>query len=103
MRTTVQPEAGPILAAAGEHAVDRNEAHGGTLWKFTDTREPLMDGIVDVGMIGTLWGVNMPLQNVTPFTPFAAADRKMIIGIFDEASECQPVLAAGWAGNGMVP
>jgi TRAP-type C4-dicarboxylate transport system substrate-binding protein len=62
-----------------------------------------MDGIVDVGMVGTVWeGANMPLQNVTYFTPFATEDHRMIIEIFDDLSENLPELKNSWAENGMV-
>ena len=107
MKNTFEPEVNRILAEKGDYAVDWNEAYGGTLYKFTDTREAVMDGIVDVGMVGTVWeGANMPLQNVTYFTPFATEDHRMLIEIFDDLSETLPelkALKASWAENGMVP
>ena len=103
MKNTFQPEVNRILAEAGEYQVNWNEAYAGTLYKFTDTREAVMDGIVDVGMVGTVWeGANMPLQNVTYFTPFATSDHKMIIEIFDDLSQNLPELANSWSENGMV-
>lgn len=103
MKNTFQPEVDRILAEGGEYKVNWNEAYGGTLYKFTDTREAVMDGIVDVGMVGTVWeGSDMPLQNVTYFTPFATSDHKMIIEIFDDLSESLPELRDSWAENGMV-
>ncbi|MFD1344112.1 C4-dicarboxylate TRAP transporter substrate-binding protein [Litorisediminicola beolgyonensis] len=104
MKNTFQPEVNRILSENGnEYQVDWVEAYAGTLYKFTDTREAVMDGIVDVGMVGTVWeGANMPLQNVTYFTPFATEDHKMIIEIFDDLSENLPELRDSWAENGMV-
>jgi len=104
MKNTFQPEVNRILEANGnEYQVNWVENYAGTLYKFTDTREAVMDGIVDVGMVGTVWeGANMPLQNVTYFTPFATSDHKMIIEIFDELSETLPELRDSWAKNGMV-
>lgn len=103
MKNTFQPEVDRILAEAGEYQVNWNEAYGGTLYKFTDTREAVMDGIVDVGMVGTVWeGSDMPLQNVTYFTPFATSDHKMIIEIFDDLSESLPELRDSWSENNMV-
>lgn len=103
MKNTFEPEVNRILEAAGEYKIDWVESYGGTLYKFTDTREAVMDGIVDVGMVGTVWeGANMPLQNVTYFTPFATEDHKMIIEIFDDLSENLPELRDSWAENGMV-
>ena len=104
MKNTFQPEVDRILAENGEYKVTWNEAYGGTLYKFTDTREAVMDGIVDVGMVGTVWeGANMPLQNVTYFTPFATPDHKMIIEIFDELNRTLPELSDSWAEQNMVP
>ncbi len=104
MKNTFQPEVNRILAENGnEYQVNWVESYAGTLYKFTDTREAVMDGIVDVGMVGTVWeGANMPLQNVTYFTPFATEDHRMIIEIFDELSETLPELRDSWAENGMV-
>lgn len=103
MKNAFQPEVDRILAEGGEYKINWSEAYGGTLYKFTDTREAVMDGIVDVGMVGTVWeGSTMPLQNVTYFTPFATSDHKMIIEIFDELSETLPELRDSWAENGMV-
>lgn len=103
MKNTFQPEVNRILAETGDYQVAWNENYAGTLYKFTDTREAVMDGIVDVGMVGTVWeGANMPLQNVTYFTPFATEDHRMIIEIFDELSQTLPELRDSWAENGMV-
>ncbi len=104
MKNTFQPEVNRILAENGnEYQVNWSENYAGTLYKFTDTREAVMDGIVDIGMVGTVWeGANMPLQNVTYFTPFATEDHRMIIDIFDELSETLPELRDSWAENGMV-
>ena len=104
MKNTFQPEVNRILAEAGnEYQINWVENYAGTLYKFTDTREAVMDGIVDIGMVGTVWeGSNMPLQNVTYFTPFATEDHRMIIEIFDELSVTLPELKDSWADNGMV-
>ena len=104
MKNTFQPEVNRILAENGnKYQVNWVENYAGTLYKFTDTREAVMDGIVDVGMVGTVWeGANMPLQNVTYFTPFATEDHRMIIEIFDDLSENLPELKNSWAENGMV-
>ncbi|MGP1396092.1 MAG: C4-dicarboxylate TRAP transporter substrate-binding protein [Inquilinaceae bacterium] len=103
MKNTFQPEVDRILAETGDYTVNWSEAYGGTLYKFTDTREAVMDGIVDVGMVGTVWeGATMPLQNVTYFTPFATEDHKMIIEIFDDLSQTLPELRDSWTDNNMV-
>ncbi|MGY9048922.1 C4-dicarboxylate ABC transporter substrate-binding protein [Puniceibacterium antarcticum] len=104
MKNAFQPEVDRILAEAGEYQINWNEAYGGTLYKFTDTRAAVSDGIVDVGMVGTVWeGAAMPLQNVTYFTPFATEDHKLLIKIFDDLSANLPELHDSWSAQNMVP
>ena len=104
MKNAFQPTVDKILAEKGEYKISWNEAYGGTLYKYTDTREAVQDGIVDVGMVGTVWeGSTMPLQNVTYFTPFATAEHKMLIEIFDDLNANQPDLAESWESSNMVP
>ncbi|WAP67730.1 C4-dicarboxylate TRAP transporter substrate-binding protein [Jiella pelagia] len=104
MKNTFQPTVDKILAEKGEYQVEWAESYGGTLYKYTDTREAVQDGIVDVGMVGTVWeGSTMPLQNVTYFTPFATADHKMLIEIFDDLNASQPDLVKSWESSNMVP
>ncbi|NHM19953.1 C4-dicarboxylate TRAP transporter substrate-binding protein [Tritonibacter mobilis] len=104
MQTALQPALDKLLAdAGGEYSVTWNENYGGTLYKFKDTRAAVRDGIVDVGMVGTVWeGSAMPLQNVTYFTPFANADHNVTIDIFDKLTEELPELRAGWTDQNMV-
>ncbi|MFN3937497.1 MAG: C4-dicarboxylate TRAP transporter substrate-binding protein [Gemmobacter sp.] len=103
MKNGFQPEVDRILAEKGEYRIDWVEAYGGTLYRFTDTRAAVRDGIVDVGMVGTVWeGATMPLQNVTYFTPFATDDHKLLIEIFDELTETLPELRDSWAEQNMV-
>ncbi|MBU2359214.1 MAG: C4-dicarboxylate TRAP transporter substrate-binding protein [Alphaproteobacteria bacterium] len=104
MKNAFQPEVDRILAEKGEYKVEWNESYGGTLYKFTDTRAAVSDGIVDVGMVGTVWeGAAMPLQNVTYFTPFATEDHKLLIKIFDDLSANLPALHDSWTTQNMVP
>ena len=105
MKNTFQPEVNRLLEeAGGEYTVNWNEAYAGTLYKFTDTAEAVQDGIVDIGMVGTVWeGSTMPLQKVTYFTPYATPDHRMLIEIFDDLNVNQEDLAASWTENNMVP
>jgi TRAP-type C4-dicarboxylate transport system substrate-binding protein len=86
MKDVFQPEVDKALKAGGnKYEIRWRENYGGTLYKFTDTRAAVRDGIVDVGMVGTVWESSaMPLQNVTYFTPFATTNHEMLIEIFDK-------------------
>ena len=105
MKQVFQPEVDRILkAGGGKYEVKWRENYGGTLYKFTDTRAAVRDGIVDVGMVGTVWENSaMPLQNVTYFTPFATTNHEMLIEIFDKLNATLPALRDSWAAQNMVP
>jgi TRAP-type C4-dicarboxylate transport system substrate-binding protein len=104
MKNVFQPEVDRLLKErGGKYVVNWREAYGGTLYKFTDTRAAVRDGIVDVGMVGTVWeGAAMPLQNVTYFTPFATEKHELLIQIFDKLTAELPELQKSWDGQNMV-
>lgn len=104
MQATLQPEVDRLLAEkGGNYAVKWHENYGGTLYKFSDTRAAVRDGLVDIGMVGTLWeGSAMPLQAVTYFTPFANEDHRAVIEIFDRLTAELPELKQAWTDNNMV-
>lgn len=105
MKATFQPEVDRILKEGGaKYEVRWRENYGGTLYKFTDTRNAVRDGIVDVGMVGTVWENSaMPLQNVTYFTPFATTNHEQLIEVFDKLNATVPALRDSWAAQNMVP
>lgn len=105
MKEVFQPEVDRALkAGGGKYEVRWRENYGGTLYKFTDTRAAVRDGIVDIGMVGTVWESSaMPLQNVTYFTPFATTNHEMLIEIFDKLNAEVPALRNSWAAQNMVP
>jgi TRAP-type C4-dicarboxylate transport system substrate-binding protein len=105
MKEVFQPEVERVLKADGnKYEVRWRENYGGTLYKFTDTRTAVRDGIVDVGMVGTVWENSaMPLQNVTYFTPFATTNHEMLIEIFDKLNAEVPALRDSWTAQNMVP
>lgn len=104
MKNAFQPTVDRILEeAGGEYRINWIEAYGGTLYRFTETRTAVRDGIVDIGMVGTVWeGSAMPLQNVTYFTPFATGDHELLIEIFDDLTDNLPELRDSWAEQNMI-
>lgn len=104
MKNVFQPEVDRLLAErGGDYVVDWREAYAGTLYKFTDTRAAVRDGLTDIGMVGTVWeGASMPLQNVTYFSPFATTDHELLIRIFDDLTENLPELKESWEEQNMV-
>jgi TRAP-type C4-dicarboxylate transport system substrate-binding protein len=87
MKEVFQPEVDKLLKEGGaKYQVRWRENYGGTLYKFNETRAAVKDGIVDVGMVGTVWeNSSMPLQNVTYFTPFATTNHELLIEHFRQA------------------
>jgi TRAP-type C4-dicarboxylate transport system substrate-binding protein len=104
MKNVFQPEVDRILKEqGGKYAINWREAYGGTLYKFTDTRAAVSDGIADIGMVGTVWeGAAMPLQNVTYFTPFATDNHELLIEVFDKLTAEVPELQKSWDAQNMV-
>jgi TRAP-type C4-dicarboxylate transport system substrate-binding protein len=104
MHNAFQPEVDRLLAeAGGEYAINWKEAYGGTLYKFSDTRAAVRDGITDIGMVGTVWeNAAMPLQNVTYFTPFATTDHELLVDVFDTLTRDLPELRDAWTAQNMV-
>jgi C4-dicarboxylate-binding protein DctP len=104
MKNVFQPEVDRILKEGGnKYAINWREAYGGTLYKFTDTRAAVSDGIADIGMVGTVWeGAAMPLQNVTYFSPFATDNHELLIEIFDKLNTELPELKQSWDSQKMV-
>ncbi len=105
MKEVFQPEVDKLLKEGGnKYQIRWRENYGGTLYKFNETRTAVKDGIVDVGMVGTVWeNSQMPLQNVTYFTPFATTNHEMLIEIFDKLNSTHPALRASWTAQNMVP
>ncbi len=79
------------------------EAFGGTLYRFTETRNAVKDGITDVGFVGTLWeGSAMPLQNVTYFAPFATDNLRLQVDVMEKMTAEMPEMQRAWTENNMV-
>jgi len=104
MKNVFQPEVDRLLRERGnKYAINWRESYGGTLYKFTDTRAAVSDGIADIGMVGTVWeGAAMPLQNVTYFSPFATDNHELLIEVFDKLTAELPELKASWDAQNMV-
>jgi TRAP-type C4-dicarboxylate transport system substrate-binding protein len=104
MKNVFQPEVDRLLKEqGGKYVINWREAYGGTLYKFSDTRAAVRDGIVDIGMVGTVWeGSAMPLQNVTYYSPFATTDHELLIQIFDKLNEEVAELKDSWTRQNMV-
>ncbi|HEX5515253.1 MAG TPA: C4-dicarboxylate TRAP transporter substrate-binding protein [Gammaproteobacteria bacterium] len=104
MKNVFQPEVDRLLKErGGNYTVRWRESYGGTLYKFSDTRDAVSGGIVDVGMVGTVWeSSTMPLQNVTYYTPFATTDHELLVDIFDKLTAEVPELRDSWTKQNMV-
>lgn len=102
MQNALMPEVNRRLEAT-RFRIRWREAFGGTLYRFTETRTAVRDGITDVGFVGTLWeGSAMPLQNVTYFTPFTTDNLRVMVDVMDGMHRDMPEMQRAWTENNMV-
>ena len=90
----------PTVNAALEgtdYSVDWTEAYGGTLAAVGGELEALEDGLAEIGGVPTVFEpTNLPLQNVTYFTPFGTPDAALILEIIDNLHAEIPGMAESW-------
>lgn len=73
------------------------EAYGGTLAAVGGELEAIEDGLAEIGGVPTVFHpTGLPLQNVTYFTPFGAADTKLIVEVIDQLHNDIPEMAESW-------
>ena len=102
MKNVFQSEVDKRLAAT-KHHIQWREAYGGSLYKFQETLKAVRDNITDVGWVGSVFEpANMPLQNVTYFSPFATDNLPLVISVIDELHRKVPAMMQTWDGNNMV-
>ncbi len=90
----------PTVNAALEgtnHSIDWTEAYGGTLAAVGGELEALEDGLAEVGGVPTVFEpTNLPLQNVTYFTPFGTSDPELVLRVMDELHGSIAGMSESW-------
>ena len=98
------PEVDRLLAAGGnKYKIDWTKAWGGTLVKLGSESKATADGIIDLGLVSTLFEApKFPLQNISYFTPFGTDDIKLVASSIASLQKAIPAMADSWTKNGLV-
>jgi TRAP-type transport system periplasmic protein len=92
-----------ILAQAGTYRIDWQEAFGGTLYRANATLSSVEDGITDIGWVfSMLEGGQLPLSQVSSFTPFATNNPPAQLQVMWDLLENNADFANEWSQYGLV-
>jgi TRAP-type C4-dicarboxylate transport system substrate-binding protein len=80
-----------------DYSFDWTEAYGGTLAAVGGELEAIEDGLAELGGVPTVFEpTNLPLQNVTYFTPFGTPDPNLILEVIDNLHAEIPGMTESW-------
>lgn len=80
-----------------EHSIVWTESYGGTLAAVGGELEALEDGLAEIGVVPTVFEpTELPLQNVTYFTPFSSPDAKIVMDTMEGLYDTVPALRQSW-------
>ena len=97
------PEVDRRLAEGGKYRIEWNRAYGGTVAKIGGELQAIRDGISDMGFVGTIFQApQMPLQNISYFTPFGTPDIAAVTRIIGELQQAIPEMNDAWARNNQI-
>ncbi|MFN7002460.1 MAG: C4-dicarboxylate TRAP transporter substrate-binding protein [Roseinatronobacter sp.] len=92
-----------ILAEGGNYSIDWQEAFGGTLYRANATLSSVEDGITDIGWVfSMLEGGQLPLSQVSSFTPFATNNPPVQLQVMWDLLENNEDFANEWSQYGLV-
>jgi TRAP-type C4-dicarboxylate transport system substrate-binding protein len=96
LQQTFIPAVDAALEGTG-YTIEWNEFFGGSLAPVGGELEALEAGLADVGIVPTVFEpTNLPLQNVTYYTPFGATDPFVVADVVNEMHETIPALIEAW-------
>lgn len=102
IQDTFIPYVNEHLAPLG-HKVEWKTAFGGTVCKIGGCLEALESGIVEMANVGTIFeAAEMPLHNVTYFTPFTTKDPEIVMDAMMEVGEKIPEVKNEWTKHNAV-
>ena len=93
---TFIPAADAALEGTG-HSINWTEAYGGTIAAVGGELEAIEDGLAEVAIVPTVFEpTNLPLQNVSYFTPFGTPDPELVLSVVDRLHETVPGMVETW-------
>ncbi len=100
----VLPEIDKRLAASNTGiTIEWTKAYGGTLAKIGGELDAIRDGISDMGFVGTIFhGPQMPLQNVSYFTPFGTDNVAAVTSTIANLQANIPAMNDAWTKHNQV-
>lgn len=103
MQTHFMARTDEILAEGGSYRIDWQEAFGGTLYRANATLSSVEDGITDVGWVfSMLEGGQMPLSQVSSYTPFATNNPPAQLQVMWDLLETNEDFANEWSQYNLV-
>ena len=98
------PEIDARLKAAGDEVrIEWTKAYGGTVAKIGGEMQAIRDGLSDMGFVGTIFqGPQMPLQNISYFTPFGATDIATVTAVVSDLQGSIAGMNDAWEKNNQV-
>jgi TRAP-type C4-dicarboxylate transport system substrate-binding protein len=92
-----------LKAAGGKDSVVWTEAFGGTIAKIGGVLEAVQEGVVEMGMVYTIFEpAKLPLLSVTFMAPFGSDDVTLISKTIVEMNAEMPELKAHWTKQNQV-
>ncbi len=103
MQTHFMARVDEILAETGRYRIEWQEAFGGVLYRANATLSSVEDGITDIGWVfSMLEPGQLPLSQVSMFTPFATANPPAQLDLMWELLATNEDFANEWAQYGLV-
>ncbi|AOW12741.1 hypothetical protein LPB72_17190 [Hydrogenophaga crassostreae] len=97
------PEVDKRLAANGnKYKIEWTKAWGGTLVKLGNESKGMSDGVVDLGIVGTVFeAARFPLQSISYYTPFGSDRIDLVSSTITGLQTTVPAMGDAWNKNGL--
>lgn len=100
---TFIPAVDAKLAKTGNYSINWNTAWAGTLAKPTEVLEAVEEGIMDIGVVPTLFeSAKLPLETITYVAPFGSNDLDKITEVVVDLHDTLPAFQQAWNSNNQI-
>jgi TRAP-type transport system periplasmic protein len=96
------PEVDRRLALTGNYKIDWTKAWGGTLVKLGSESKGMGDGVVDLGVVATVFETpRFPLQSISFYAPFGSDRVDLVSNTISDLQKSVPAMSDAWTKNGL--
>jgi TRAP-type transport system periplasmic protein len=96
------PEVDRRLALTGNYKIDWTKAWGGTLVKLGSESKGMGDGVVDLGVVATVFETpRFPLQSISFYAPFGSDRVDLVSNTISDLQKSVPAMRYAWTKNGL--